>query len=362
MASAYQIHTSSKCIGPRIGAITTCLTVRFVSQQVGKCSPSGNSGPNDLGFPAELVPIERWSVAVCMETIELIACTAHLHFAVAIGARYGRTSALELIMHALPSSGNLIETFERSLSAQRSPNGSREPTEIDGVVYKIADCLEEREAAFRLIHDAYTLNGLMAANPSGMRITPYHLLPTSDLFVAYHEGNAIYTMTLISDDQQGIPLERVFKSEVLERRNVSGAYLAEVSCLASRVGYLSRGQMYHVFVRLASLMVQSARENGVERLMIACHPRHARFYEGLLGFKRVSEPRNYAPVKNKLAVVLEHDFALQDSRPYRLYQRIYGHTFRHWELYHQPMLKEERDHFAEITELYETYFPIEGVA
>ncbi len=37
-------------------------------------------------------------------------------------------------------------------------------------------------------------------------------------------------------------------------------------------------------------------------------------------------------------------------------------TFRHWELYHQPMLKEERDHFAEITEFYETYFPVEGVA
>ncbi len=94
-------------------------------------------------------------------------------------------------------------------------------------------------------------------------------------------------MTLISDDEQGIPLESVFKSEVSQRRDESGgAYLAEVSCLASRVGYFPRGQMYHVFVRLASLMVQSARENGVERLLIACHPRHARFYEGLLGFNK----------------------------------------------------------------------------
>ena len=265
-------------------------------------------------------------------------------------------------MQALPSDGNLFEAGERSFLSQRSPSGSREPTEIDGVVYKIADCREERESAFRLIHDAYTLNGLMVPNPSGMRITPFHLLPTSDLFVAYHRGNLIYTMTLISDDEQGIPLESVFKSEVLERRDASGAYLAEVSCLASRVGYFPRGQMYHVFVRLASLMVQSARENGVERLLIACHPRHARFYEGLLGFTKISEPRDYAPVQNKPAIALEHDFALQDSRHYRLYHRIYGHSFRHWELYHQPMLKEERDQFAEITEFYETYFPVEGVA
>ena len=265
-------------------------------------------------------------------------------------------------MHTLPSDGKLFERGEQSFQAQRSPTGSREPTEIDGVFYKIADCFEEREAAFRLIHHAYTLNGLMAANSSGMRITPFHLLPTSDLFVAYRQGTVIYTMTLISDDEQGIPLEGVFKSEVQKRRNANGAYLAEVSCLASQVGYFPRGQMYHVFVRLASLMVQSARENGVERLLIACHPRHSRFYERLLGFTRISEPRDYAPVQNKPAVVLEHDFALQDTRRYRLYQRIYGHTFRRWELYHQPMLKEERDHFAEITEFYDTYFPVEGVA
>ena len=265
-------------------------------------------------------------------------------------------------MHSLPSDRACSEVDDRSFQSRRLPNGLREPTEIEGVVYKIADCLQEREAAFRLIHDSYTLNGLMTPNPSGMRITPYHLLPTSDLFVASHRGTVIYTMTMISDDEQGIPLESVFPNEVAQRRETDGVYLAEVSCLASRVGYFPRGQMYHVFVRLASLMVQSARENGVERLLIACHPRHVRFYEGLLGFARISEPRNYAPVRNQPAVALEHDFALQDIQRYRLYSRIYEHSFRHWQLYHQPMLKEERSYFAEITEFYETYFPIEGVA
>ena len=202
----------------------------------------------------------------------------------------------------------------------------------------------------------------MKPNASGMRITPYHLLPTSDLFVACNEGKVIYTMTLISDDQEGIPMESVFKAEVEKRREEGTAYLAEVSCLASRSDYLPRGQMYHVFVRLASLMVQSARENGVDKLLIACHPRHARFYEGWLGFSRVSDERNYSPVRNKPAVALEHDFALRDREVYRLHKKIYGHSFRHWELYHQPMLKEERDHFAEIADFYETYFPLEGVA
>ena len=265
-------------------------------------------------------------------------------------------------MHALPGGEELPRLDELCSFAPRSPTAARKPSEIDGVVYKIADCREEREDGFRLIHDAYSRNGLMKPNDSGMRITPYHLLPTSDLFVAYHQGVVIYTMTLISDDEKGIPLESVFKREVMERREASGAYLAEVSCLASRSGYFPRGEMYHVFVRLAGLMVQSARENGVERLLIACHPRHARFYEGWLGFTRISEPRHYAAVQDQPAVALEHDFARCDAARYRLYDRIYRHSFRHWELYHQPMLKEEREHFLEITEFYETHFPLEGVA
>ena len=94
------------------------------------------------------------------------------------------------------------------------------------------------------------------------RITPHHLLPTTDLFVAYHGNELIYTMTLISDDEMGMPLEEVYRPEVANRRDTTNAYYAEVSCLASRVGYLPRSRMFDVFVRLAGLMVQSARENG----------------------------------------------------------------------------------------------------
>ncbi len=233
---------------------------------------------------------------------------------------------------------------------------------IDGVVYKIADCQEEREAAFRLIHDAYMKSGLMEPNAAGMRVTPHHCLPTTDLFVAYHGDQLIYTMSLISDDAMGLPLERVYEGEVNALRQSSGDYLAEVSCLAAREGHFPRGRMYQVFVRLAGLMVQSARENGVERLLIACHPRHARFYKNFLGFKQFGEQLNYSVVKNHPAVACQHDFALLDSERYKLYDKIYEYQFPYWELYHQPMLQEHRDYFAEITELCNAFFPLTEVA
>lgn len=234
-------------------------------------------------------------------------------------------------------------------------------TSIDGVTYKIASCREEREDAFRLVHDVYTKSGLMKRNAAEMRVTPYHFHPTTNLFVAYHGQKLIYTMTLISDDDMGMPLDTVFGPEVDLLRSSTGAYFAEVSCLACRVGYFSHVRMFNVFVQLAGLMVQSARENGIERLVIACNPRHARFYKYSLGFSQISEERVYSHVLNHPAVACEHDFAKLDSNSYPLYRRIYATPFPRWELYHQPMLSEEKEYFTERGELYRRNLPLEAV-
>ena len=160
-------------------------------------------------------------------------------------------------MANVPKAKNRLGKCCASWQNSRSSRGGRERNLIDGVLYKIADCREEREDAFRLIHDAYTKKGLMDANSFGMRVTPYHLLPTSDVFVAYHGSELIYTMTLISDDEMGMPLEDVYESEVAARREKTGAYFAEVSCLASRRGHFSQGRMFQVFIQLSALIIQS---------------------------------------------------------------------------------------------------------
>ncbi|MEL7337105.1 MAG: hypothetical protein AAFN70_12985 [Planctomycetota bacterium] len=251
--------------------------------------------------------------------------------------------------------------FKNSLARAMS-----ERMEINGVTYKIASCRSEREDAFRLIHDAYVNSGLMKANGAGMRITPYHLLPTTDLFVAYHQQTVVFTMTMVCDDLMGMPLEHVYGDEVETRRVAENAYLAEVSCLAGRTGHFGRRRMFNVFVNLAALMVQSAHENGVQRLLIACNPRHARFYQNYLGFTQIGLQREYSQVLNKPAIACEHDFDRFDSnekpqQSYPLKDRIYGTTFRQYELFHQPMLPEEREYFAEQCDLDENHFPLEAV-
>ena len=56
------------------------------------------------------------------------------------------------------------------------------------VEYKIANSREERAAAFRLVYDAYLKGGLGEPNPHQMRVTPYHLLPGTEVFIAVLEG------------------------------------------------------------------------------------------------------------------------------------------------------------------------------
>jgi hypothetical protein len=230
-------------------------------------------------------------------------------------------------------------------------------TTIGGVLFKVANTRSEREAAFRLVYDAYVRRGLMEPNAFEMRVTEHHLMMTTNVYVAVHAGQVISTMTLICDDALGLPLETLYPAEIAQRRS-RGRYLAEVSCLASSDGYFDQRRMVDVFVRLLSLLIQSARAQGVEQLVVAVHPRHARFYQRLVGCRQFGELKPYECVRGNPAVALEHDFARLDREPYPLYDRIYGVRFAHWELLHQPMSPEDRDFFCAATEVCGPSVPI----
>jgi hypothetical protein len=249
-------------------------------------------------------------------------------------------------------------SFLASESPRLTPIHRR--TTIGGVLFKVANVRSEREAAFRLVYDAYVRRGLMEPNEFGMRVTPHHLLMTTNVYVAVHAGQVISTMALICDDALGLPLETLYPTELAHRR-LRNRYLAEVSCLASVDGYFDQRRMVDVFLCLLSLLIQSARALGVEQLVVAVHPRHARFYQRLMGCRQFGELKPYECVRGNPAVALEHDFARLDREPYPLYDRIYGVQFAHWELLHQPMSPEDREYFSAATEVCGPSVPIAAV-
>jgi hypothetical protein len=204
---------------------------------------------------------------------------------------------------------------------------------------KIASRPREIQEALGLVYQAYRRCGLIEPNPYRMRVTPYHLLETSEIFVGVVRGEVACTLTLVRDGELGLPMESIYGEEVAWRR-AQGASLAEVSCLADRRHDLVRS--LSVLVKVMGFMAQSATRRGVDELLIAVHPRHAEFYERFIGFEIIGGERAYETVCNKPAVALALDLNRLAVIHPRAYKRFFGLRFPEEALQYRPISDEFR--------------------
>ncbi|MHB1037779.1 MAG: N-acyl amino acid synthase FeeM domain-containing protein [Pirellulales bacterium] len=230
--------------------------------------------------------------------------------------------------------------------AQLAPKTS--DFQIADLVYKVAANQSERETAFRLVYQAYTRAGLIEPNPYEMRVTPYHLFPTTAVFVAIYRGDIICTVSLIGDGELGLPMEAIYAGEVARLRE-QGFFFGEVSALADRRRHVCR--VLPIFVKLTRLMAQYARRNGMHQLLVAVHPRHARFYQRYMGFEPIGGEKAYPMVRNHPAVALCLDFAHIDWNPPDCYQEFFGEWAADEELECRPMSDEEHHFFRPAAEI-----------
>ena len=134
---------------------------------------------------------------------------------------------------------------------------------------KTASRVEEWLDALRLVYDCYVQAGLALPNCHRLRVTPYQLLPKSEVLVGMVADKILCTVTLVPDSEQGLPMEALYDREVAIRRD-RGARLAEVSCLADRPD--EDRSSFSVLQRLMSFTAQCALRRGVDELLIAVHP------------------------------------------------------------------------------------------
>lgn len=215
-----------------------------------------------------------------------------------------------------------------------------------GVIDKIASGREELTAAFGLVYKAYLQAGLSTRHPYQMRVTPYHLLPTTEVFIALQEGEVIGTMSLVRDGELGLPMEAVYGEEVAKRRK--RYHLGEVSCLADH----RKGQRRSVPVVLSlmSLMAQCAKSRGVDQLMIAVHPRHAKFYQRFAAFEPIGELKSYGAVCDNPAVAMSLDLNWAPIDHPRLYEKFFARPYPDEVLKHRSMTEELRAELSHVIE------------
>jgi GNAT superfamily N-acetyltransferase len=191
-----------------------------------------------------------------------------------------------------------------------------DPAPDPRLVVKIADTQAELEASFALLHDAYVASGYMQPHASGLRVTPYHALPTTTTICAKWDGRVVGTISMVREGVFGFPLQSVFDLSAVRAK---GGQVAEVSALAVAPDF--RGGDI-LFPLLKFMYEYSTRYFDVRHLVIAVHPTRIEMYEALLFFERLqaSEVDRYDFANGAPAVGATLDLAQAPAHFARAYR------------------------------------------
>ena len=166
----------------------------------------------------------------------------------------------------------------------------------DSLRFELADSKDKLEEVFKILHDCYVEEGYMEPQPHGLRVTPYHALPSTAIFVALWNNEVIGTISLIRDNPLKLPLEKNFDLSVIREGNKN---VAELSSLAIKKDHRSKsGQILFPLINYAYIF--SRKFFGTKILAIAVHPKWRDFYEAFFLFKEIP---------GKIKLVESYDFA-----------------------------------------------------
>ncbi len=158
------------------------------------------------------------------------------------------------------------------------------PAPSERLVLKIAETKEELEQCFAVLHDAYVGSGFMKPDPSGLRVTIYHALPTTTTLCAKWDGKVVGTISLVRESALGLPLQRIFDLTAVREK---GGNIAEVSALAIHRNFRKTGGSI-LFPLMKFMYEYCTTFFDTRHLLIAVNPSHIEMYESLLFFQRLT--------------------------------------------------------------------------
>lgn len=203
----------------------------------------------------------------------------------------------------------------------------------------------ELHGAFTLLYQAYLKAGLEAEKPSGIRITPYHMLPTTEVLVTKLNDEVVSTVSLVGDGFLGIPMQSMYPQQINDLRT-RGLRVAEVGGLADRRD--SPIRFIDNFKKMTRLLAQVAVARGIDALVVATHPRHARFYTRALGFEKFGDESTCPYAQGNPAVALFMHF--DEQRGSALHDSYFADPIPNRDLAVYHWDPDTRDYFKRILE------------
>jgi hypothetical protein len=182
-----------------------------------------------------------------------------------------------------------------------------------GYTVRVANDLESRQKAYRLVYRLYLEKEYAQPRPSRMWLSIFDALPetTTLLIERTDTGAAVGALTVAVDSPMGLPADKLYGPE-LDALRASGRRLAEIVSLGV-ADDLAGGMQ--VLVKLFNFGYFVARGlQGVTDFVVTVNPRHVNFYQRLMLFEAAGPEREYAKVGGAPAVLLRLDLAVPEEQ------------------------------------------------
>lgn len=166
---------------------------------------------------------------------------------------------------------------------------------------RLATSEDRRKSASLLIEKMYSWRGYKA---DGLDHDPNKIT-----LVAYQDDRVVGTMTLGLDSPNGLAADQLYKTEVDQLR-AQGRKLCDVTKLAVDQEIKSKSVLSAIF-HLS--IIYGRNIHHATDLLTEVNPRHAPFYQRMLGFVQVGEER-LCPRVDAPAVLLKLDLAHADDQ------------------------------------------------
>lgn len=170
--------------------------------------------------------------------------------------------------------------------------------DLGSYTIELANTPEKRKDAFKLAYGVYLEKGYIAENDEKILTNELDSLPDTTIIVVYDQfKEAVATATLNFEKYGPMPCREIFDRELLPLKT-SGNQIAEVTRLAIKDA--SRDSAFLLMQILHALLIYTYKIKKNESIVVEVNPKHAAFYEKLLGFDKLSgevacSRVNYAP-------------------------------------------------------------------
>jgi hypothetical protein len=171
--------------------------------------------------------------------------------------------------------------------------------------YRRADRLSDKQAIYRLRHEAYMRAGTVEARPSGMFHDPLDETDNAWLIGLYIDGELAGALRLhVSASPKALMPAMMSFSDVVEPLLDSGRVIIDATRFVAKLDFSQRySEIPYLTLRPTFLAEEFF---GADYIAVACLVEHQAFYRRMFGCVPWSQPRQY-PNFNRMMAFLGYD-------------------------------------------------------